>query len=180
MSNGHRQDRFGHAARGAGAGLMLMLAQCSSPAPQAAPPEEDVARQQPKEKSHPQREAERKAEQAAAVQKMLDHYLLHRGYFRHVTDEEEKKTVIPDLQRRLRETGIPAMVSTCEYMGVIATGTAKGSRAYGGVCTMRIAGRRATTFLVCDDNLGGVSLVEPVVLGLSLDDIEIYLRRICF
>ena len=139
-----------------------------------------MARRQPPEKSHSQVEAERKAERDAATAKMLDHYLLHRGYFHHVTDAEEKQGAIAVIQRRLRETGIAATIEGCDPMGLIATGTARGSRAYGGACTIRIAGRPARTFLVCDDDLGGVSLVAPDALSLAEEDVEIHLRRICF
>ncbi|HEX9955304.1 MAG TPA: hypothetical protein VGB48_08850 [Allosphingosinicella sp.] len=126
----------------------------------------------------PQENASRPSERQAAVQKMQDLYLLRRGYFSAVPPEERPER-IAHVQQGLRALGIPATIQGCAWMGVIANGNASGAYAFGGICKVRIADKAADTFIVCHDRIGGTALVHPDSIGMSDEDGELLLRRVC-
>jgi hypothetical protein len=123
-------------------------------------------------------QAQAGSKREAVFQKMQDLYLLRRGYFSAVPLDERPER-IAHVQEGIRSLGIDATIQTCDWMGVISNGNASGAYAFGGICRVKIAHKPATTFIVCHDRIGGTALAKPDGIGLSDEDGELLLRRLC-
>jgi hypothetical protein len=105
--------------------------------------------------------------------------LLGSGYFRLVTDKQEQASAAAGFENRLRSAGIPASVSDCHWIGLVAAGSARGNRSYGGACSVRMGTRRPSDFLICAADLGAVTLVQPSWFAWDAEYIELFIRRTC-
>lgn len=122
----------------------------------------------------------RAAERRAAIDSATKAGLWSPGYFQRVTNREERAAAVAGFERRLRGLGISAKGGRCAWMGELAAGVADGNHAYGAVCKMRIGGKAAADFLICDDDMGGISLSQPEWFAYDDDYIEVFMRRACF
>jgi hypothetical protein len=151
-------------------GFLLLLAAAQAPA--AAPTPGEVASAQESFR----REA---VERREAIDSAMSHRLLARGYFSLITDPAEQRSAARGFEKRLRSLGIPATVGKCDWMGLVAEGTAMGNRSYGGACRVKIGARPASDFLICEADLGGVTLVKPDSFAWDSEYIETFIRRTC-
>jgi len=106
--------------------------------------------------------------------------LLGPGYFRMVDDRTEAARAVADMRKRLRALGIKATFGRCDWVGLVSQGTARGNNSYGAACKLSIDGRPQRHFLICNAELGGVTLVQPDVFAFDRSFIETFIRRACF
>ena len=97
-----------------------------------------------------------------------------------VDDAEERAAVAAEMQRRLQAMGIRARIGRCDWLGLVAQGTAMGNRSYGAACPLAIDGRVERPFLICSARYGGITLVEPDWYAFDPEYIELFIRRACF
>ncbi|HEX8062507.1 MAG TPA: hypothetical protein VF535_04760 [Allosphingosinicella sp.] len=151
-------------------GFLLLAAAAQAPA--TAPTPAEVASAQ----EGFRREAEEGRE---AIDSAIRHRLLARGDFSRITDAAEQRSAARRFEKRLRSLGIAASVGECRWMGLVAEGTATGNRSYGGACMVKIGARRASDFLICEADLGSVTLVKPDWFAWDSEYIETFIRRTC-
>ena len=128
----------------------------------------------PSDRAYPETEPDQ-----ASIDAAIKHELLGSGYFQVVTDRTEQRMVIAGFQKRLRSLGIRATVGKCDWMGLVAQGFVNSNLSYGAACRVRVAGKPATHFLLCDASLGGFSLIKPDTYAFDAQYIEIFIRRTC-
>jgi hypothetical protein len=172
-------NRFTGTAAARAAALMLLLTQCSPTTPNQPVAADNAVARQPEEKTFAERESAKKSERQNAVQKMVDLYLLRPGYFQVVRDKEEQGEEILKMEKALRGLGIAAAIEGCSWMGVLANGNASGSYHYGAICKLRIADKPQETFIVCNEKYGGTTISKPDAFGMSDEDLELIMRRLC-
>ena len=105
---------------------------------------------------------------------------LGRGYFQMVENDEERAEVVAMMEQSLGEIGIRAEFGRCNWMGLVAVGTARGNRDYGAACEVRINGRPERPLLICSALYGGIALVAPDVYASHPAYIELFIRRACY
>lgn len=115
----------------------------------------------------------------AAMEAAIATGLLGSGYFQVVTDKTEQASARRRFQKRLRSVGLPVSVQTCQWIGLVAQGTANGNRSYGGACRVKVGPRPAQDFLICEADLGGVTLIHPAWFASDALFIEAFIRRTC-
>jgi hypothetical protein len=115
-----------------------------------------------------------------AIDQAVANGLLGPGYFRMVDDRTEAARAVADMRKRLRALGIKATFGRCDWVGLVSQGTARGNNSYGAACKLSIDGRPQRHFLICNAELGGVTLVQPDVFAFDRSFIETFIRRACF
>ena len=115
----------------------------------------------------------------AAIDQAIRHQLIGSGYFQLVTDRGERRSVIAGFQKRLRSLGIPATVGKCDWVGLVAQGFGNANVSYGAACRVRMGAKPASDFLICDANLGGISVIKPDWYASDAQYIEVFIRRTC-
>ena len=80
----------------------------------------------PSDRAYPETEPDQ-----ASIDAAIKHELLGSGYFQVVTDRTEQRMVIAGFQKRLRSLGIRATVGKCDWIGLVAQGSASKLRADG-------------------------------------------------
>lgn len=158
-------------------GLGLVLAVAAAAAPPPATPGRPTPAQVAAARAYLRQRA---AERRAVVDRTTASDLWAAGYFQRVTDRRERAAAVAGFERRLRKLGISAKVGRCAWMGMLAAGVADGNHAYGAACNMRIGGKAAADFLICDDDMGGITLSQPEWYAFDDEYIELFLRRACF
>ena len=152
--------------------LLLLAAAHPSPHPASTPT--------PGERAEPRAKFAHEAEGSrAAIEAAVDSRLLGGGYFQLVTGRAERAAAAARFQERLRSIGIPASVGDCEWIGLVAAGVAKGNRSYGGACRVKMGSKRPDHFLICDADLGGITLTQPAWFASDPLYIELFIRRTC-
>lgn len=117
-----------------------------------------------------------KEREASAIQSLQR---LNGGYFQLVDDPAERANAKAAMQRRLHSIGIKAEIRECDWMGLVAQGTKDGNNSYGAACKVRINGQPERSLLICNADLGGLSLIEPDWYAWDASYIELFIRRAC-
>ena len=120
------------------------------------------------------------AEASSKFDCALNFMFLDTGYFQLVEDPAELTAASREMQTTLRELGIPAEVGACDWMGLVAVGTANGNISYGAMCDVRMGQRPPRRFMICNSRYGGITLVEFDVYPADAESIEMFIRRSCF
>lgn len=115
-----------------------------------------------------------------AIDQAVANGLLGSGYFRIVHDRSESTRAVAGMMTRLRKLGIRATVGRCDWVGLVSQGTAHGNNSYGAACELRLAGQPERSFLICNSQYGGVTLVQPDVYASDRSFVENFIRRACF
>jgi hypothetical protein len=118
------------------------------------------------------------ATRRAAIEEAVRLLVLQPGYFQAVRDPHERTAVTEDMEHRLAELGIRAEIGECEWMGLVAQGTARGNRFYGAACRVRIGGQAERYLLLCSVLYGGITLAE--LDSFAYDSEYLFIRRACF
>ena len=115
-----------------------------------------------------------------AIDQAVANGVLGSGYFQIVHDKSESRRAVADMQKRLRKLGIKATVGRCDWVGLVSQGTAHGNNSYGAACNVSVDGQPQRSFLICNSQYGGVTLVQPDVFTSDRSFMETFIRRACF
>ena len=102
------------------------------------------------------------------------------GYFQRVDDPDERRAVVGEMRQRLRELGISAQIGRCDWVGLVAMGTARGERAFGAACRVRIGAAPERPILICMAQYSGTALHAPDLYAFDDGYIELFIRRACY
>jgi hypothetical protein len=127
----------------------------------------------------PRPEAAEVHDDRRAMDAAIANRLLGSGYFQMVDDPGERSEVAARFQQRLRAIGIPATVGRCHWIGLVSTGTASGNRSHGGACRVGIGSQPPADLLICEADLGAVTLVDPDWFAFDAAFVELFIRRTC-
>lgn len=102
------------------------------------------------------------------------------GYFQIIDDPAYIAEITEAMELSLEGLGIPAHIGVCDWMGLVASGTASGSRAYGARCAVTIGQQPSRWLMICSERYGGITLVGPSDYAADPHSIELFIRRACF
>ncbi len=159
--------------------LLAGLTQVLVPPPSAPRDPAATSRAQP-ERDEARYNVQRAAQaRRAAIDAAIESRVISRGYFQLVTDIAEQRAARTRAQQRLRSIGIPASVGACRWMGMVSEGTPRGNRSYGGACSVRMGSLPPRNYLICEADLGGITLADPAWFADDAEYIEMFIRRTC-